>query len=145
MATTATASIWTDPAAVSGRYARRTLEYGDAVERIVNRATAPGFEPSEWDELTGFIDVARFERVGNDKAAMGWDVYRQLLTGWASHTASYVKIFRRVAEVGNVVFLELEERNVGRDGAESVVNSCTVYEYDDAGKLVHLDIYLQHA
>jgi len=25
-----------------------------------------------------------------------------------------------------------------------VVNSMSVYEYDDAGKLVHLDIYLQH-
>ena len=29
-------------------------------------------------------------------------------------------------------------------GAESVVNSLSLYEFDAAGNLVHLDIYLQH-
>ena len=48
---------------------------------------------------------------------------------------------RTLAALG---FLELTEHNTPRGGQESVVNSMSVYEYDAAGKLVHLDIYLQH-
>jgi hypothetical protein len=42
------------------------------------------------------------------------------------------------------VFLDREKHNRPRGGAESVVNSLTLYEFDDAARLVHLDIYLQH-
>jgi hypothetical protein len=74
---------------------------------------------------------------------MGWDVYRGLLMMWAT-TTDFWSEFHRISEVGNLVILELTEHNTPRGGAESVVNSCTLYEFDEAGKLVHLDIYLQH-
>jgi hypothetical protein len=41
-----------------------------------------------------------------------------------------------------VVFLELEERCGAGEGA-AAVNSVSVYEFDVAGKIRHLDIYLQ--
>jgi hypothetical protein len=131
-----------DPATL-GPLAREVLHYGDVMERTVVAAKEPGFTDAGWDELAALMDTAKFQRVGNDKAVMGWEVYRGLLTGWATRTDFWSQ-FRRISEVGNVVFLELTEHNTPRGGAESVVNSMSVYEYDDAGKLVHLDIYLQH-
>ncbi len=131
-----------DPASL-GPLARKVLAYSDVMERTVVAAKQPGFTEAGWDELAALVDTARFQRVGNDKAVMGWDVYRSLLNGWAGTTDFWAQ-FRRISEVGNVVFLELTEHNTPRGGAESVVNSMSVYEYDDVGKLVHLDIYLQH-
>ncbi len=131
-----------DPATL-GPLARKVLHYGDVMERTVVAAKQPGFTDAGWDELAALMDTAKFRRVGNDKAAMGWEVYRGLLTGWATRTDFWAQ-FHRISEVGNVVFLELTEHNTPRGGAESVVNSMSVYQYDDAGKLIHLDIYLQH-
>ncbi len=135
-----------DPATL-GPLARKVLEYGDVMERTVVAAKQPGFTEAGWDELAALLDTAKFRRVGNDKADMGWDVYRGLLTGWATTTDFWAQ-FHRISEAGNAVFLELTEYNTPCDssggGAECVVNSMSVYEYDDAGKLVHLDIYLQH-
>ena len=135
-----------DPATL-GLLARKVLHYGDVMERTVVAAKAPGFTDEGWDELAALMDTAKFQRVGNDKAVMGWEVYRGLLTGWATTTDFWAQ-FHRISEVGNVVFLELTEHNTPRNalggGAESVVNSLSVYEYDAAGKLVRLQIYLQH-
>lgn len=135
---------WTDPAAVDGRLALKVIAYTETIERIVVSAKDPGFDAEAgWASLEALLDVGRFERVGNDKARMGWAVYRDLLNKWGGTTAFW-KEFRRISEVGNRVFLELTEHNTPEGAAESVVNSVSVYEFDEAGKLVHLDIYLQH-
>jgi hypothetical protein len=141
--TMSAATTWTDRASVTGIHAAKVLAYTDCIKRTVDAAKAPGFDESGWDELASLLDTARFERVGNDKVAMGWDVYRGLLTIWGT-TTDFWSEFRRVSEAGNRVFLELTEHNTPRGDAESVANSCTVYEFDDAGKIIHLDIYLQH-
>ena len=137
-----------DKNAVTGVYARKVLQYGDVIERIVRAAKEPGFDANGWDELAALLDTDKFERVGNDKVARGWAGYRdELLTPWATSTDFWSE-FRRITEVGKLVVLELTEHNTQRSGlgggAESVVNSCTLYEFNDAGQLVHLDIYLQH-
>jgi hypothetical protein len=133
----------TDPSAVTGALSRKVLQYGDIIERTVRAAKEPGFTEAGWDELASLMDTAKFRRVGNDKVDMGWDVYRGLLTQWAT-TTDFWSQFHRISEAGNCVFLELTEHNTPRGGAESVVNSLSLYEFDEAGKLVHLDIYLQH-
>jgi hypothetical protein len=138
---------WRSREAVTGAHARKVLDYTDVIARTVRAAKEPGFTEAGWDELAALLDTARFERVGNDKVAMGWEVYRGLLMQWAT-TTDFWSEFRRISEVGNLVFLELTEHNTPTDslggGPESVVNSCTLYEFDEAGRLVHLDIYLQH-
>ena len=144
MATIAHDLTWTDASAVDGPLARKVLEYTETIERIVVSAKDPGFDAEAgWANLEALLDVARFERVGNDKARMGWAVYRDLLNKWGG-TTEFWKEFHRISEVGSRVFLELTEHNTPKGGAESVVNSMSVYEFDDAGRLVHLDIYLQH-
>ena len=67
--------------------------------------------------------------------------YVGFLTGWAT-SAEWEGSFKRITEAPGLVFLELEERS--RYGEmTSVVNSVSVYEFDEDGKIVHLDIYLQ--
>lgn len=133
----------TDKSAVAGRLSRKVLDYGDAIERAVRAAKQPGFGKSGWDEVAALLDTAKFERVGNDRKTMGWEVYRDLLTAWGT-TTDFRSDFRRISEIGNLVFLELTEHNTPRGGTESVVNSLSLYEFDESGKIVHLDIYLQH-
>lgn len=144
MATVALDLTWTDPTQVSSPLSSKVLQYGDIIERTVKAAKAPGFTAETgWAELEALMDTGKFERVGNDKARMGWPVYRELLTKWAT-TTDFWSEFHRISEAGNCVFLELTEHNTPIGGAESVVNSLSLYEFDAAGKLVHLDIYLQH-
>ena len=135
--------IWTDRDAVTGRFALNCLAYTDCIKRTVDAAKQPGFKEAGWDELAALLDVDTFERVGNDKVAMGWEAYRGLLMKWATTTHFWAE-FHRICQVGNLVFLNLTEHNTPVGGAESVVNSLTSYEYDDAGRLVRLGIFLQH-
>jgi hypothetical protein len=133
----------TDPGNV-GPLSKKVLEYGALMKRIVAEdAKRPGFTAAAagWAELAALVDTARFERVGNFLETMNWDDYVALLTPWAKET-DYDFTFRRISEVGNLVFLELEERSEAA-GRKSTVRSLSLYEFGDDGKLRHLDIYLQ--
>jgi hypothetical protein len=123
--------------------ARTVLDYSLIMKRMVDEAKQPGFSVESWAPLAAMVDVDNFERVGNFLEVMNWHDYVTFLTAWAK-TSEWECSFKRVTEHRGVVFLELEERSrVGE--FSSVVNSATVYEFDDAGKLRHLDIYLQMA
>lgn len=120
---------------------RKVMDYSLEMKRMVDKGKQPGFSEADWATLAGFLDTERFERVGNFKEVMRWDEYVGFLTGWV-RTSEWECSFKRVTESGNVVLLELEERS--RMGAHaSVVNSVSVYEFDAAGRIHHLDIYLQ--
>jgi hypothetical protein len=120
---------------------RKAMEYGQTTKALVDAAKQPGFDPARWNEIGAFLDTANFERIGNFKEVMNWPAYRDFLTSWAP-TADWECSFKRVTEEGNLVLLELEERTT-MGGVQNAVNSLSVYEFDDAGKIRHLDIYLQ--
>jgi hypothetical protein len=120
---------------------RKVLEYSQLMKRMVDEAKQPGFSEASWAPLAAHVDTERFERVGNFKEVMTWQEYVAFLTPWAMH-CGWECSFKRVTEAPGRVFLELEERSEA-GGVTSTVNSVSVYEFDDAGKLVHLDIYLQ--
>jgi len=120
---------------------RRVIEYSLAMKSLVDAAHLPGFSGADCAELASFVDPARFERVGNFKEVMDWPAYAAFLVAWAP-TAQWECSFRRVSECGTVVFLELEERTRTGDFS-SVVNSLSVYEFGEDGRITHLDIYLQ--
>ena len=65
-----------------------------------------------------------------------------MLTQWASATTKFETTVRRVSELSGLVYFEIEERHF-RGDTVNVVNSLTVFEFDDAGKIRHLDVYLQ--
>ncbi len=120
---------------------RKVLEYSRLMKKLVDAAKQPGFSSASWDPLKDIIAVEQFERVGNFKEVMNWDDYIGFLTGWAM-SSDWECSFKRITEVGNVVFLELEERSKIGD-FKSVVNSMSVYEFDAGGKIHHIDVYLQ--
>jgi hypothetical protein len=120
---------------------RRVLEYGLVMKDLVDQAKQPGFTAESWAPLAEFVDTARFRRVGVAKEVMDWQTYVAFLTGWAT-TSEWEGSFKRVTEVGNLVFQELEERSRVGDSS-SAVNTLSVFEFDADHKVVHLDVYIQ--
>jgi len=120
---------------------RVVLEYSRVVKRVVDSAQKPGFSVESWAPLAELVDTDAFERMGNFKEVMDWQAYVRFLTDWAP-SASWECSFKRITEAGRVVFLELEERTEIGD-FRTAVNSLSVYEFNDADKIVHVDIYLQ--
>lgn len=131
-----------DPADV-GPLSAKVLRYTDLIEQTVKAAKQPGFTAADWSVLSEVVATDSFERVGNFLEVMDWDGYTRMLTEWGTTTDFWSK-FRRISEAGNVVFLELEEHNTPAGQPESVVNSLSVYEFGDDGRIRHLDIYLQY-
>jgi hypothetical protein len=120
---------------------RTVLQYSLIMKRLVDEAKRPGFSDSGWAPLAELVAVNEFQRVGNFLEVMTWPEYVSFLTKWAKGS-EWEGSFKRISQSDNVVFLELEERS--RVGSHtSVVNSCSIYEFNGAGKLRHLDIYLQ--
>lgn len=126
----------------SGR-CRAVLEYSLAIKHLVGEAKAPGFTVEGWTPLAQLVAVDEFERVGAFKEVMNWPDYVEFLTNWAT-SAEWECSFRRLTETDGLVFLELEERNKVGDYS-SVVNSLSVYEFNDDDKITHIDLYLQMA
>ncbi len=120
--------------------ARKVLEYSDIMKQLVDAAKSPGFTAASWGPLAELVAVDEFERVGCWLEVQDWHTYVEFLTGWAT-ISEWECSFRRVTEKDGVVFLELEERSGPADNQHAVY-SCTVYEFNDAGKLKHLDIVL---
>jgi hypothetical protein len=122
---------------------RAVLDYSALMKRLVDEAKQPGFTADSWAPLAELIDTENFVRVGNFKEVMNWGEYVTFLTNWAT-SSDWDSTFKRVTEVGNVVFLELEEHSRIGDFSNSV-NSVSVYEFDSGGKITRIDVYLQMA
>ena len=122
----------------AGPLTRAVLEYTKTMERLV--PTVKG--PAGWSPLAGFVAVDEFERVGTFREVQGWQQYTEMLTQWATATVKFETTVRRTSEVPGLVYFEIEERHFRGDAAH-VVNSLTVFEFDDDGKIRHLDVYLQ--
>lgn len=67
-----------------------------------------------------------------------------MMTEWAAATDRFETTVRRVSELPDLVYFEIEERHFRGDTAH-VVNSLTVFEFNEDGKIRHLDVYLQQA
>jgi hypothetical protein len=122
----------------AGPLTRKVLDYAQTMERLVPTVT----EPSDWAELADFVAVGDFERVGTFLEVQDWTQYTEMLSQWASTIDSFEATVRRTSEVQGHVYFEVEERH-RRGENVSVVNSMTVFEFDDDEKIVHLDVYLQ--
>ncbi|WP_099024427.1 hypothetical protein [Mycolicibacterium palauense] len=122
---------------------RTVLDYTLTAKRLVDAAKQPGFTAEGWAPLAHLVDVETFERIGNFKEVMNWDEYAAFLSNWAA-SSEWDASFKRVSEIDGTVFLELEERSRVGDFS-SVVNSMSVFEFTDAGKIRHIDVYLQMA
>jgi hypothetical protein len=123
---------------VNGPLTRTILDYEGTIRRLV--PTIKG--PADWAPLAEFVAVDEFERVGTFLEVQTWEQYTDMLSQWASATDSFETTVRRVSELDGLVYFEIEERHF-RGGHVHVVNSMTVFEFDEGGKIRHLDVYLQ--
>lgn len=121
--------------------ARTVLQYSLITKRLVDEAKKPGFSVDSWAPLAELLAIDEFERVGAFKEVMTWSDYVDFLTNWAM-SSEWECSFKRITESDGRVFLELEERSRVGDFS-SVVNSVSVYEFTDDGRIRHIDIYLQ--
>ncbi|MGP0031854.1 MAG: hypothetical protein ACLPVF_15270 [Acidimicrobiales bacterium] len=122
----------------AGTLTRVVLDYQETMKRLVPTLEAPG----DWDPLARFVAVGAFERIGTFLEVQNWQQYTEMLTHWAAAVDSFETTVRRMTEVGRLVYFEIEERH--RAGAHlNVVNSMTVFAFDDDDKIRHLDVYLQ--
>ena len=126
---------------VTGELSRIALEYAAVYGRVVPLARQPGFGEDAWAPLEALIAVDEFERVGLHKEVMDWPAYRTALTAFA-RSGEWEGTFRRVSELPGLVFLELVERLTKGDRV-TVLNSVSVFEFDEANRIRHLDIYVQ--
>lgn len=131
------------PGSAAGPYARLVLAYNEIFKRLVDAAKNPGAKLEDWSPLAEFVAVDEFERIGSFKEVVDWPQYIAMVHKWATGS-HWESTFKGISEIGRRVFLELEER-VEAGGHRDVINSLTVWEFNEAGKLVHLDIYLQQA
>jgi hypothetical protein len=122
--------------------AQQVLDFEATVKRLVKTAKDPGFTAAGWAPLAEFVATGEFERTGIWMEVMNWQQYTEFMTQWASSSKGFDTVLRRVSELPGLVYLELEERHT-RDGGVAVVNSLSVYEFNDEGKIKHLDVYLQ--
>ncbi len=122
---------------------RTVLQYCMTTKRLVDAAKQPGFSQDSWTALADLVETEAFVRVGNFKEVMNWQEYVDFLTNWAT-SSHWECSFKRITGVGNVVFLELEERSRIGDFSNAV-NSVSVYEFTDRGKIARIDVYLQMA
>jgi hypothetical protein len=114
------------------------MAYTETVARLVPVARSA----SDWDPLAAFVALEGFERVGTFLEVQNWTQYTEMLTGWASSIDSFETTVHRIGELPPVVYFEVEERHRRGDALTSV-NSLTVFDFDEAGKIRRLEVFLQ--
>jgi hypothetical protein len=121
-----------------GPLTRRVVEYDQAMRALVPAVESAG----DWAPLTEFVAVDDFERVGTFLEVQDWQQDTEMLTRWAAATDSFETTVRRISEVGDLVYYEIEERH-HRGGHVHVVRSLTVFHFNEAHEITHLAVYLQ--
>jgi hypothetical protein len=125
---------------------RKVLQYSEGFLAVVNRIKRPGFSQADWAPLEELVDVQNFQRVGvfltPSVEVSNWQQYKGFITQYGGMT-SWEGTLRRITEVPGLVYLELEERNT-RDGVTDLSNTVTIYQFNEASKLTHLDVYVAH-
>ena len=114
------------------------LDYTRTIEALVQ----DGNGPSDWDRLAEFVAVDQFERIGTFLEVQDWRQYSEMLSHWGSSVDKFETSVRRISELPGLVFFEIEERHFRGDGLH-IVNSMTVFEFDERGKIRRLNVYLQ--
>ena len=122
-----------------GPLTRRVDAYCEALGEIVASGAS---KEEDWDPLTEYIDAAKFKRVGAYLEELDWAAYRRFMTNWVAGGTKFEMTVFRITEAGRIVVQEIEERHYRGD--EFIrKNVIALYVFDDAQKIVHLDIYEQ--
>lgn len=123
---------------------RRVIEYSEAFARLVETAKRQPLAEGDWAEIERLVDVENYVRMGvflgPQAEVIDWAKYKFYIAQYAAGS-SWEGTLRHVTEQPGRVILELEERNA-RGGVTDVSNTVTIYEFDDADRIRHLDVYV---
>jgi hypothetical protein len=125
---------------------RKVLQYSENFIRISDKVKQHKLTDADWAPMEQLIDIESWRRLGvftnTSKAEiLDWQQYKKAVARYSGE-AVWEGTFRRITEAPGLVFLELEERSTDKQGAMSVVNTVTIYKFNDSGKLVSLDDYV---
>jgi hypothetical protein len=127
-----------------GGLTRNVIAYSEAIVQLAKNAKVGPLTDAHWATIEQLVDVPHFVRegvfFGAEAEVIDWPTYRSYVTQYSGHT-DWEGTLRHVTETPGRVVLELEERNT-REGITDVSNTVTIYEFNDAGKLRHLDVYV---
>lgn len=123
---------------------RKVLEYSKAFDEIIETAKESELTEADWEPLEKLVDTEDYERMGvflgDEAEIIDWQKYKKYISQYAAHTSWDGKL-RRITEVPGLVILELEEHNTV-NGVTDISNTVTIYEFNDDGKIDHLDVYV---
>ena len=123
---------------------RKVIAYSEAFAGILEQAKSGPLSDADWNTIEQLVEIDAFERMGvflgPQAEVIDWPKYRHYVSQYAVGS-SWEGTLRQVTEQPGRVILELEERN-SREGVTHVSNTVTIYEFDDADKLRHLDVYV---
>jgi hypothetical protein len=114
------------------------LQYQEVMKQLVPTATTP----QDWAPLAEFASVDQFERVGTFLEVHDWQQYTEMLSQWGRSIDTFETTVKRISELPELVYFEIEERHV-RNQRAHIANSMTVFEFDPETKIRHLTVYLQ--
>lgn len=123
-----------------GPLTEKVLEYVETMTRVVPSATSV----EDFAPIAEYLAVDEYERVGTFLEEQDWPAYADMLLQWASGIDSFESHTRRISEVDNLVFYETEERHFKGD-ASGILNSLTVFEFDDDRRIRRMDVFMQKA
>jgi hypothetical protein len=124
----------------AGPLTRQVLAYDQTMRGLVPFVKSA----TDWRPLEQFVAAESFVRVGTFLEVQDWPQYTEMLTLWANAIDSFETKVRRVAEIADRVYYEIEERHV-RGSDVNIVNSMTVFAFNQERMMCRLDVYVQQA
>jgi hypothetical protein len=128
------------PVTEPGPLTKKVVEYQDVMKRLVPSAHTP----QDWAPLAELVAVDEFERVGTFREVHNWQQYVQMLCQWVGSIGTFETTVKQITELPGLVYFEIEERHFAEERT-TVVNSLTVFEFDDDEKIRNIRVYLQQA
>jgi hypothetical protein len=125
---------------MTGPLTGKVMAYQELMKMLVPTV----HEATDWEPLSEFVAAGEFHRVGTLLEVQDWPQYTEMLTRWAGSIDTFDTVVKRVTEVPGLVYFEIEERHT-RGERTRVVNSMTVFDFDDDQKIRGLAVYLQQA
>jgi hypothetical protein len=123
-----------------GPLGAKVLEWVAEMKHLTERGKQPDFSDADWAPFERLAAVDEFERIGCFGESQTFQQMKDYLTPWARHGV-HRSTFRRMTERADAVLLELDEFNDSGDGG-SVIRSVSIYGFNLAGKINHIDIYV---
>jgi len=125
-----------------GQYTERVMKLVDIMRGLVDKGKCTGVTTADWSPLADLVAVDEFERVGPFHDALNWSGYTEMLTQWVNHSDGWEPVVKRITEAPGLVYVQCEEM-ITNGNSVAPFYSLSLYEFDDAGKIRRIEVYMQ--